>query len=150
MHHRGPRVEGAEYFDDMENANSGGVLGGIAEAQFDSVAQQVSKDGLQVNMSCRLCGRPVAVIVTWEELFVIGSNGPGLRLVMPAGWAYSQANGTLYPQLPCGKCAEGVICPHFTPDEARALVNQANAAGWISPAQTQAWGAKVAAIQGRG
>jgi len=140
---KGSRVEEADYFDDVLTKDAGGVFEGLGIDDYESVRESVSADGLKISMNCRKCNKPRDVTLDWQELFLVGSNGPGLTLLKPNGWEYSQNNGKLYPatvQCSCG----GPLCPQITPDEARERVNQAVQQGLVSRQSLQQWGNQVA------
>ena len=140
---KGSRDAGVDYFDDVLTKDAGGVFEGLGIDDYESVKESVNTDGLKISMNCRTCNKPREVTLDWQELFLVGSNGPGLALLKPTGWEYSQNNGKLYPatvQCSCG----GPLCPQITPDEARERVNQAVQQGLVSRQSLQQWGNQVA------
>lgn len=153
MLHRGGRTAGADYFHDFDVAGEreqGGIFGGsLGASEYENIKQGVDpQNGLGVEMSCRACGNRVAIWISWEELYVIGSNGPGVAPVLPPGYAYSENNQTAYPNnIHCPSCGrkdvqgEGteVIAPHLTPQEAAERVKEAVSQGWIAPQQIEVW-----------
>jgi DNA-directed RNA polymerase subunit M/transcription elongation factor TFIIS len=151
MLHKGARVHGGDYFDDMASKGGGGIYGGMGVEDYDGIRESISPDGLVVTMNCRNCGKQHEVTLEWYELFIVGANNPGLSLMKPKGWEYSQNNGSLYPaHIKCSKCNEGersLLCPQVTPDEARGHVNSAVSQGLLPVANTQAWGQQVAAYR---
>ena len=152
--HKGARVEGGDYFEDFERGNkeSGGILSGLGQDDFEEVQESVASDGLQVKMNCRKCGKQHIVTLEWEELYVVGTNGPGVAPLLPTGWQYSENNGRCYPAtIHCSKCGEeGALCPQVTPDEARDRVNDAVGRGAVQMGQIQMWKQRVDQHRGVG
>jgi len=151
--HKGARVEGADYFDDFgtrQNREGGGILSGLGQDDFESVQETIGGEGLQVKMNCRLCGKQHVVTLEWEELFVVGTNGPGVAPLIPTGWQYSENNGACYPaMINCAKCGEdGGLCPMVTPQEARDRVNEAVGRGAIPVGAIQMWKQRVSGFRG--
>lgn len=142
---KGARVQGGDYFDDVFRGNDkAGVFEGIGVDDYENVKETVDQDGLQVRMNCRVCNQAANVTLEWMELYIVGSNGQGLSLLVPTGWAYSPNNASLYPaNIPCGKC-RAPLCPQITPDEARSRVNDALGRGLIDQAQVRQWQAACA------
>jgi len=139
MFHKGHRVEGADYFDDLAQRQDAGVFGGLGIEDYESVTESMSPDGLVIRMNCRNCGKQHDVTLEWSELFVCGTNAPGLPLLKPRGWEYSQNNAKLYPDnIPCSKCGEK-LCPQITPDEARQRVNDAVQRGLVPMQAVAGW-----------
>lgn len=149
---RGARERGVDYFDDIMGENvDHGMFTGMGSADHDRVQQKISKGGVSILMNCRFCGKRAEVEIPWEELFYVGANGPGKPLVTPEGWFKSDTNLDLYTLMRCeyGKCGgERGYAPHFTPDEARSLVGQAVASGFISQQQLAQWNHKLRMYQG--
>lgn len=149
--HAGARIDGGDYFDDLFESGGGesqSVLSGMGLADFDNVREKVTAEGLQAQTNCRNCGRGAVVTIGWDELFYIGSNGPGLRPILPSGWGKSQANGTCYCQLRCGGCGEPGIALHLTPDEAQKRFGQGMQSGFVSPDQARIWQGAVKSHRG--
>lgn len=147
MMHKGSRIENADYFDDIlgdNNPNAVGVFQGMGMTDFENIKQKIGPEGVILNMNCRHCNWPTVVTVEWEELYYIGLNGPGKPLVLPRGWVRSDQNMDCYVQLQCGRCHNAGLNPHFSPDEARQLVNQAVQSGFITKQTAQAWQQKAA------
>jgi hypothetical protein len=139
----GKRDEGVDYFDDVMKRDDAGIYSGAGHEDYEGIQESVSADGVQILMNCRRCGKRHAVTIEWQELFVVGSNGPGKSLMTPRGWTYSPNNQKLYPMnVPCAKCQEP-LCPQFTPDEARSRVNDAAHRGLIPMNLIQQWQAEV-------
>jgi len=143
---RGQREQGVDYFDDVTgNNDKAGVFEGAGIDDYEGVKETVSPDGVKVRMNCRKCNQAHEVTLEWQELFVVGSNGPGRSLLTPTGWQYSQNNGTLYPTtVTCRKCREP-LCPQVTPDEARSRVNDAVSRSLIPMGAVQQWNDQVTA-----
>ena len=139
--YRGPREPQVDYFDDFTNPSSdGGVLKGLGLSDIDRLSQRSTPEGVLIaSFSCNQCGKKANMTLDWHEMFVVGWNNPSRPLVLPPGWGYSQANGDCYCQIKCGACPQGVYAPHFTPDAARELVNDAIRKGYIPQAQLQQW-----------
>jgi len=146
--HRGARVEGADYFDDhgTGSSNEGGVFKGLGHDNFESVHEELQQEGLALRYPCHVCGQDMPLVVDWEELFVIGTNGPNVAPLLPQGWVYSANNAACYPGqvqgLNCRKCSSppGVM---LTPDECREYVNQALGQGLIDRNQLAQWQQKA-------
>jgi hypothetical protein len=152
MLYRGARVAGADYFDDLnqEGQENPGIFKGGGLSGYEGVSEYLGPEGIEVKMQCRQCGRECIVTLEWEELFVCGSNGPGLSLLLPNGWRYSENNGTMYSANQCRCGAKEGFCPHVTPDECRRHVQAAIARGLVSRQQALAWKAKVDQYRGGG
>lgn len=144
MLHKGRREEGVDYFDDFDvpgDREGGGIFtGSLGQAEFESVRNFVDpENGLGNRMSCRNCGKAAIVWIGWEELYIIGTNGPGVAPLLPQGFQYSENNNDVYPTTSkCLKCGTPV-CPHVTPDEAREHVNAATNAGYIPMGAIHQW-----------
>jgi RNase P subunit RPR2 len=151
MTFRGKREPGIDYFDDFtENNEKAGVFEGTGFDDYEGVKESVSPEGVKVRMSCRKCGQAHELTLEWQELFVVGSNGPGKALLKPRGWEYSENNGALFPtHVFCKKCREP-LCPQVTPDEARARVNDAISRNLVPMGQAHQWQAEVASWRGQG
>jgi hypothetical protein len=136
--YKGAREPGVDYFDDvLGNNDQAGILSGGGLEDYDRMLEKISKDGVAIEMNCRLCGKRAVVTLDWFELFVCGTNGAGAPLLLPKGWQYSQNNATMYCAIRCGRCADGYYAPHVNPEEARKYVNAAVSRGMI-PAQAVA------------
>jgi hypothetical protein len=147
--HKGARVNGGDYFDDIAQREDAGVFGGLGVEDYEGIKESISPDGLVIRMNCRVCGKQHDVTLEWEELFVVGSNGPGLSPMMPPGWTYSENNAKLYPtNIPCSKCGDK-LCPQVTPDEARERVNDAVQRSMIPQQALAGWRHQVAMYRGR-
>lgn len=139
MTHRGSRIDQADYFDDVLSGSVGGIYEGGGLGAYEGIQEQVAKNGIDIKMSCRACNKEHVVTVEWHELHAIGSNGPGVAPLIPAGWQYSQNTGAVYPaNIGCSGC-RAPLCPQLTPDEARIRVNDAASRGLIGPQQLAAW-----------
>ncbi len=137
--HKGARVNGADYFDDIAQREDAGVFGGLGVEDYEGVKESIDESGLVIRMNCRSCGKQHDVTLEWKELFMVGSNGPGLSPLMPPGWQYSDNNGKLYPaNIPCSKCSN-LLCPQVTPDEARDRVNDAVSRGMVPIQALAGW-----------
>jgi len=152
--HKGPRnADGGDYFDDFDDVSDregGGVFGGgLGRTEFESLKERVGPGGITVGMQCRRCGKDAAAEISWYELYVIGSNGPNIRPLLPEGWARSDNNMAAYPVLQHQGCG-GPICPMFTPDEAREAIGRAVQAGYVTQDQLQQWREAVARYRGGG
>lgn len=148
---RGAREQNVDYFDDiLGDHKNAGVFDGMGIDDYDRVQQSIGPEGVKVRMNCRSCNNTMNVLLTWEELYYVGSNGGGKPLVLPAGWFKSEENMDCYVRLPCGKCGKdhGGFAPHFTPDEARGLIQQAANSGFITPQQVAQWKQKIAMYRG--
>lgn len=146
--YRGKRIDGADYFDDAIEETEGGILEGHGRNDFEGIREKVHADGVQVDLACRLCGKRHAVTLEWEELYVVGSNGPNVPPVFPPGWAYSPNNQDAFIEIRCSKCGNNGIAPHVRPEEARGYINTAVQNGRITPNQIGAW--KQGVLQARG
>jgi hypothetical protein len=146
--HKGARIEGADYFDDFgeQFKDDGGILKGLGQNFHEGVREELTPTGLKVSLSCRMCGRENPVLVDWEELFYIGSNGPGMSPLLPKDWAYSEENQAVYPtNILCrGKCQGTPVAPMITPDEAQEYFGQGLSQGFVTPQSAQAWKRQVA------
>jgi len=145
---KGSRDAGVDYFDDVLTKDAGGVFEGLGLDDYEGVRETVNADGLKISMNCRKCNKPREVTLDWQELFLVGSNGPGFALLKPDGWEYSQNNGKLYPASVRCNCGEP-LCPQITPDEARERVNQAVQQGLVARGALQQWGQQVALYRQR-
>jgi len=145
---QGKRNPQADYFDDFLTDDPGGVFEGGALSGFESVKERIEPDGVHVKLDCRYCGGPAEVTFSWEDMFVVGSNGPRLPPVFPQGWGYSPNNQDAYFQARCTRCGNPGFAVHYRPDEARKLVNAAVQRGYISPAQIDQWKVQVAHARG--
>jgi hypothetical protein len=146
----GKREDGVDYFDDITSRDDAGIYAGSGIDDYEGLKESVNQDGVQVRMNCRRCGKAHAVTIEWQELYLVGSNGPGKSLLMPRGWQYSPNNHKLYPMnVPCSKCQEP-LCPQFTPEEARNRVTDALHRGLIQPQLAQQWQQEVASVRAQG
>jgi len=157
MQHRGSRIAGGEYFDDViSNTGIGGVGSdaGILQSKglddYDGVTEHVQPDGVVVEMNCRRCNRKQGLVLEWPEIFVVGSNTPQLPPLAPRGWVYSQNNGAIALIHRCPGCGspEGLAI-HVTPGEARGYLKSAVESGIVSQDQIQLWGQGVARMRGQ-
>lgn len=154
--HKGKRVQGAEYFDDIvERGGVGGVgNAGILQSagldDYDGVSEKVQPDGVAIEINCRFCNSKRGIVLEWPELYQVGSNVPGAPPLLPPGWRFSQNNGTAAFIHQCPACSqrEGLAI-HMTPEEARRHVTSAVEAGIISKPAVQAWGQQVARLRGQ-
>jgi hypothetical protein len=151
MVHRGPRVDGGDYFDDILGDHKGaGIHEGMGLDDYDRVSEQLTADGIAISqLSCRACGNHADMEVTWEELFYVANNGPGKPLVLPQEWKRSEKNMSCYLQIHCPKCSDGYYAVHFTPDEAKKRLAQAAESGFITQELAQQWAQKIAMYTGR-
>jgi len=116
-----------DMFEDVLQADDAGVLEGLGRKDYDSIRESgPTQHGVQLVLPCRRCGKRHGVLVEWKELFWVASNGPGLPLLLPPGWHYSQQNGSAFPAVKCSKCGHAGIAPHYTPQRAAQLVKQAD------------------------
>lgn len=148
---RGPRDPGVDYFDDYTGGTNddGGVFEGGGIKDYENLRESVGPDGVKIRINCRKCNKGHDLTIEWQELFVVGSNGPGKTMLPPSGWQYSENNGTLYPaNVHCSKCREP-LCPQVTPDEARQRVNDAVSRNLIPMGQAKAWADEVSAWRAR-
>ncbi len=145
---RGARVDGAEYFDDITGQNEdAGVFAGLGSDDYENTKETVGNEGLKVQMNCRVCNQRHEIVLEWQELFIVGSNGPGRSLLKPTGWEYSENNAKLYPaNVPCKKC-NAPICPQVSPDEARQLVNDAVSRNLVSSEAAAHWNQQVQSVR---
>jgi hypothetical protein len=143
----GARVDGAEYFDDIADRNDAGIYAGAGVDDYEGLKETVGPEGMQITMNCRKCNKQHQVTLEWQELFLVGNNGPGKSPLVPTGWAYSPNNHDLYPKtVRCSKCAEP-LCPHVTPQEARDRVNDAASRGLIPREALAQWTGQVNAYR---
>lgn len=145
--HQGKREAGVDYFDDVLS-ETGGIHEGGGLSDFEDVKEKIVADGLQLQMKCRLCGKAHNVVLEWEELFVVGSNGPGASPLLPANWQYSNNNQDAYTAIQCSRCHGPGLSPHVTPDEARKIVNQGVSRGFVPPQAVNAWKQRIAMARG--
>lgn len=144
---RGKREAGVDYFDDVLG-EVGGIHEGTGLNDFEGVKERLVAEGLQLQMKCRLCGKSHNVVLEWEELFVVGSNNPGMAPVLPPNWRYSQNNQDAYTMLACSRCGGEGLAPHVTPEDARKIVNQGVSRGLVPPQAVNAWKQRVAMARG--
>lgn len=130
---------------------NGGIHGGGALNRYEGVRTVMTQEGVAHEMSCRSCGNRARLILDWDELITVGSNGPGISPLAPAGWFYSPANGGLVVMQRCPKCgADGADQNHFgfyvvyQPEEARKAVQTGMQRGFIP---RQLYEAKMMQIQ---
>lgn len=148
----GVRSEGADYFDDVleaeESAGAGGILDSAGLRDYDRVRSAVRRDGLEVRMNCRHCNSTRDVTIVWQELMQVAGNSQGAPPVLPQNWRYSPNNQTAYEPIACPKCGkpEG-FAVHLTPEEARKHVNQGVTAGYVNPHHAAQVHQQVAAMQ---
>jgi hypothetical protein len=151
--HKGSREATGEYFDDFDDLGSkekGGVFGGLGRDYYEGVHEELVPEGLRVRMQCRLCGVERNIVLDWEELYIAGSNGPGMTPLLPRGWSLSAANGAMHPNILCnGRCGDprGVFAPMITPDEAAEHVRQGVLQGFIPQQHMQQWEHRVQAFR---
>lgn len=134
-----------DYFEDIL-AEDGGSLASQGLTDFDNVKQKVKADGLEVRVHCRFCGKPTDVTLEWDELAIIGMNGPGLSPILPnASYKFSPNNGSIYVQLPCPRpnCGQPGVAVHVTPDEADRHVKTAAQRGFVNPQRIAALAQQV-------
>lgn len=136
-----------DQFDDMRSDDTGGTLESPGLKDYDNVKQDTTAEGLAVEVSCRLCNKKHKVTLEWPELYVIGSNKPGVPPLMPPGYHRSE-QGTAFVQFACSKCGGPGVAIHVTPDEAARHLNAAVGAGFVSKEQAAQWGSAV--MQARG
>ena len=132
------REPNVDYFDDFLS-ETGGIHGGRALDALETVSESITRDGLNVKVTCSLCGREHMVTLEWEELFVVGNNGPGRPPILPANWHYSQNNQDAYVQLRCSSCNGPGIAVHELPADAQEACMTARRRGYISDAQIAQW-----------
>jgi hypothetical protein len=153
MNYKGKRIGDAEYFDDILSSGgvgglgNAGILGGMGLDDYDSVRERVEAEGLFVQLNCRFCNRERAITVEWPELYQIGSNAPGLPVLMPQGWRFSPNNGTAFLAHGCPACGQPGLTLHMTPDEARRHVENAVQATLIPPQAIASWRQHIAALR---
>lgn len=143
----GKRIESADYFDDVQDTK--GILDSQGLTDYNSLSQKAVADGMQVTTNCWRCNQRQIAVAGWDELFVVGLNGPGRPLRLPRSegiceWFYSDSNKTICMAFRCPKCGgDKGIAIHFTPDEAARHVKDAVNAGLISLPTYNAWMQKV-------
>lgn len=137
MTYKGKRIEEAEYFEDVLNGADHGILKGAGLADYDSIKETIEKEGVHVVLNCRLCNSKRGIILEWPELYWVGSNGPGMPLLLPQGWALSQNNGTAVLQAQCPRCGKPGLAVHVTPEEARRNIQSAVNSGLLEPRQLE-------------
>lgn len=152
--HKGKRIQGAEYFEDVIDSGgvgglgNAGILQGMGLDDYDSIREKVQADGLNVEINCRFCNGKRGIVLEWPELYQIGSNAPGAPVLVPRGWQFSPNNGTALFLHRCPACSQQQgLTIHITPDEARRHVSSAVAAGLIPPSQLNQWKAQVAQLR---
>lgn len=147
----GVRSDGADYFDDVleaeENAGSGGILDSAGLRGYDKVKTSVKLKGPQVRMDCRNCGNTRDVNLEWPEIMQVAGNMQGADPILPQGWKYSPINHTAYTTLRCPACGKDGFSVHVTPEEAQLHVKQGIAAGFVDGRQAQAIQQRVVAMQ---
>jgi hypothetical protein len=153
--HKGPRVAGGEYFDDVVlNTGIGGlgsdagILHGRGLDDYDGLTEQVLPEGVQVEMNCRRCNRKQGIVLEWPEIFIVASNTPQLPPIAPRGWMYSPNNGTVALIQRCPGCgAQEGLALHVSPQEARTYLKSASEAGIVTKEQLHVWGQGVAGLR---
>ena len=126
----------------------GGILDSHGLRDFEGIETSVIPEGAGVVLNCRSCNKKRRVIVEWDELVVLGENGPGLRPILPQGWAFSENNRDAYVQLPCSSCGQPGFAVHMTPQEAQGHVKAGMAAGLIQPQRAQSIAHRVRQMRG--
>lgn len=147
----GAREQGVDYFDDMAEGapGEGGVFKGLGHDATERVTQQLTPQGLAIQMPCLACSAGHGITIDWEELFYVASNGPGLSPLLPEGWGYSNVNNMAFPANLYCRASSGApenlrrIAPQVSPEEAAECVQQGIAQSFIHPAQMQRWQAQV-------
>ena len=126
-----------EFSDILGDNDEGGVFAGSGHKNFENVRQTTQADGVKVELQCRSCGKPAAVVMEWPELFIIGTNGPNVPVLLPPGYQLSQNNKSVFTAVNCPKCSKPSLAVHVTPDEAARHVNTAMKMGLMNPAQVE-------------
>ena len=83
--YQGKRIDNAEYFDDQMEGVGGLFEGSQGLTDQEGIKQSISDAGQVVDMNCRLCGKKHKVTLEWEEMYVVGSNTPGMPAAPAAG-----------------------------------------------------------------
>jgi hypothetical protein len=124
-------------FDDILGDNDdGGVFAGSGHKTYEGIKQTSQANGIKAEMQCRSCGKPGGLLLDWNELFVIGTNGPNTPVLLPPGWKLSPSNRSAYVELQCS-CGKPGFALHVTPDEAAKHVKTAMASGLMPQAQVE-------------
>jgi len=134
-----------DLFEDIVGDNNqAGIYDGQGIRHFENVRENVTAEGPDNKLSCRLCGKEVILTPSWEEIFYVAQNGPNQPLVLPGGWRRSDRNYDCYHSRGCPRCGEEGIHVHYDPQDARLLINQAVQMGFVTMPQIQAWKQKIA------
>lgn len=130
----------ADEFDDfgdiLGDNDDGGVFAGSGHKTYENVKQTTQADGVRVEMQCRSCGKPGALLMDWNEMFIIGTNGPNTPILLPPQWQLSPNNKSVCFIQGC-TCGKPGFAIHITPDEAARHVQTAIKSGVMHPSQVE-------------
>lgn len=126
-----------EHFSDVpellsEDGGAGafGALGGAGTNVHYSVQEGATQEGVNYIVSCDTCGTRNRILVSWQELIIVGNSR------VPPGWKYE--NGRLFPDVGCANTSCQMITSiQLTPDEAAKAVKSAIAARYVNPQHVQ-------------
>jgi len=144
--YRGARQEGADYFDDVVDAQEGGGVfkGGTGLGGYEGkVREEITPEGVVYRgVRCEGCGLARDVWVTYQELFFLAQNGPNRPLILPENWGYSDQEADFELKAACPKCSS-VFELHVELEEARNRFNQGFQNGYIPPQVLEGWKQRV-------
>jgi len=125
-----------DFADILGDNDDGGVFAGSGHRSYENVKQSTQANGLRVEMQCRMCGKPGALNIDWNELFVIGTNGPNTPVLLPPNWSLSPTTKSAVVTANCS-CGKPGYAVHVTPDEAARHVQTAMKSGLMQPQQVE-------------
>lgn len=117
-----------------------GSLGGLGIEAQDTVKQKLDSQGRGwlFDFHCDACGKPMTVLVPWDELVFMSQGLPPPN----NSWLHDPRVGYFVPNLQCN-CSKGLRLG-VNPEEATRLLKSAIASGKIRQDQVQGM---VASIQ---
>jgi len=132
--HKGARVENGDYFDDRLTSKDGGILQSDGLTDYDGIDTKLTENGYEVTRNCSACGVKRKITLEFHEMFQVGSNRPGIPVLLPKDWEFSPNNGTAFVNLPCNHCGQKGLAVHVTPQEAQKVYTSAADSGLIPKA----------------
>jgi len=129
--HRGARNERCDYFDDVMSDNKQhGIFAGEGIEDFEGLKVEPQADGISCGMHCRGCSAQADVVLSWPEIWVIGTYQ--YHNMLPQDWSYSQTNQAAFPaNTRCPRCDFNLVV-HIKPMWAKAQIDEALRTGLVS------------------
>jgi hypothetical protein len=108
------RIEGFEDFVDVTEQNPGIFEGGGLN-ELERLSWKPVNEGIQFDFSCHSCGRPLGLVVEWEELVALKYGMPPAiayqftpaRLRSPITWVADREDSCWRPDIVCRHCNDG-------------------------------------------